>query len=1116
MKKTFTSWVIVFVAFFAVQQRMSAQSLNVVATSDKGAYANNVFHVLENEDITFSTTFTPAETETVVSVESANYEYSDTSGSIEFQFVAPNVTFSDFTLSSGATESVAKRFVASMNYTSNEGPQNTSSTPIQIDVCKSPSCSLAGVKDTVFYYSTPSETTWSVNLSGGYNEGWSVEWDFNGEKYPGMTFPFPEYTNTTSSIQDLTVKVTIKNEVGSKVWYSDTKEIPIKIYPKAELTIDGLKSVDKYKEAKGISWGIKTNGGNSDGWSYHWAFDEQTSNEESFTMPDITNETEIILSKKVILTAKNTAPDGETVWEDIEEVITVNVYPQANAKIESVSQKVFDVTYNTGVEDGLQINVLPTGGNTAGWSYEWSCNGILEAISEDQQYKPKSHKNEGTKIEYIELACKAVNKSPNGGEVWEEIPLPPVTIEVRPRLDVDIEGGTEHCLYINTEQLPTLKAVTEGGEVSGWKFSWKYNGEEVSTGSELSYHSRTNSTQEVQKDSLTLVVTYYDESRPATAILEKKFDVRVDIYPEANCGDASGPMKSECKYAMDDLTWIVSPEGGNSAGWKYEWKLNGALKSNTPSYTLKGHSNDTGTTEKSTVSLVVSNVSPVNSKEVWYSRTYEATVILYSRPHLTVPTILETFSDSLVKVDINVVSDPQSTWTYRWGLNDGRPTEEEENPTHSLYAPNHKEAKAKDYTISLHAENSIHSAFGDSTIVLESGIDKETTLRVYSVGHLSSEKIHVDTLNVYGGLTEKDVLMTIMPIGGYPDGWTYKWYDNNQFLIENEEPSITQRYSNNSDVEYNHTFRVEATNRLGHYICPTLSASESFTIWPVCRFPEDMTIVDHNNEATDDETFCVREGNFYTLNVEGMTGGYRTHKLAHQWTISDGTTRPDANRIQAVIESSTNKKQIVDCPVKVNVQHIGPYDHVWDARSYTKTIKIYKRPLTPSELKKKGSGASRTMIATMPILNDEQLEQCEYYLVFGYTDANNTPHDLSTIRQSTGTTRYCTFPEDVFNNSSNRFYVYALWVYADGSNVTSGKRYVNGVDEDWDGSEYKAITRGEATAIESVSENDDLQDAVVYDLNGHHVYNTNSLKPGIYVREKLINGQRVSTKFMVK
>ena len=127
-------------------------------------------------------------------------------------------------------------------------------------------------------------------------------------------------------------------------------------------------------------------------------------------------------------------------------------------------------------------------------------------------------------------------------------------------------------------------------------------------------------------------------------------------------------------------------------------------------------------------------------------------------------------------------------------------------------------------------------------------------------------------------------------------------------------------------------------------------------------------------------------------------------------------------------------------------------------------------------LVKKGNGASRTLIATTA-LSDTQLEDNEYYLVFAYNDNGNIKVISEQRQDNPGQVRWAMqVPADQYANE-NQLCIYALWVYPDGSRVTSGLLSFDGnADNAWDGSDYSHSTRGgDETGIQDLSMQRDSQ-----------------------------------------
>jgi hypothetical protein len=162
-------------------------------------------------------------------------------------------------------------------------------------------------------------------------------------------------------------------------------------------------------------------------------------------------------------------------------------------------------------------------------------------------------------------------------------------------------------------------------------------------------------------------------------------------------------------------------------------------------------------------------------------------------------------------------------------------------------------------------------------------------------------------------------------------------------------------------------------------------------------------------------------------------------------------------------------------------------DIIWEKQVYTKTYTVYKRPQTPLSIVKKGNGSSGTVIATTKLSDDELLDR-EYYLVFGYIDANGKMTDLACERQGqSGEVRWSKqFSPAILNNSNNIIYVYALWKY-ESAEVTSGLRTLNTVDENWDGSDFSGKTRSvicNVTAIHEINTEAAVNTSAFYSLDG--------------------------------
>ena len=150
---------------------------------------------------------------------------------------------------------------------------------------------------------------------------------------------------------------------------------------------------------------------------------------------------------------------------------------------------------------------------------------------------------------------------------------------------------------------------------------------------------------------------------------------------------------------------------------------------------------------------------------------------------------------------------------------------------------------------------------------------------------------------------------------------------------------------------------------------------------------------------------------------------------------------------------SGNNKSTVNRTYTVNVFQYGPNNADWANETFTEDVIVYRRPVTPIELVRKGSGQSHTIIVNNSGtgLDDEMLfnSTYDYTYRFGYEE-NGVTHLSDPVNR-----RYFQLRQEDYNKSDGNIWAVAEWHYDDGSNVTSGRINLSGViDEDFDFSEF--------------------------------------------------------------
>ena len=329
--------------------------------------------------------------------------------------------------------------------------------------------------------------------------------------------------------------------------------------------------------------------------------------------------------------------------------------------------------------------------------------------------------------------------------------------------------------------------------------------------------------------------------------------------------------------------------------------------------------------------------------------------------------------------------------------------------------------------------------------------------------------------------------LSVSATGGPINNWTYTWKKNGTVLYGETGNSLTTVLVNAPENSaYTDKYSITAENRWDINKSKSWTYTYSVLIYPEPYMSENIAIVDMNRNSNLDNG--IREGNQIHYSTD-CYGGYPTG-WNYRWSLDDiqiSDLKEQTSTITSDISGDTKNTKVVDLVCDV----ANVYDNqIWASTQYNKTFTVYKKPQTPLSIMKKGNGTSGTIIATSNV-TDADLEAHDYYLVFGYRDKNGNMHDETSLQQQNpGSVRWSVqIPASVINNYSNTLYVYALWKYNNGVEITSGLRTANGVDEAWDGSTYSGKTRSviddSPTGINDIfSESSDSDVKESYSING--------------------------------
>lgn len=721
------------------------------------------------------------------------------------------------------------------------------------------------------------------------------------------------------------------------------------------------------------------------------------------------------------------------------------------------------------------LKVINTeGGFTNGWKIKWeeADNNVVDETS----YTVTSSTTD--KIENKHIQLHVTNLAPDHQTTWYDksydyyvrfYPVPNVKFVSSYPSNV-INGET-----ISMEV--RLADNTERSEDYSLSYNW---GNGYVSSSSYTFTASNNGTDE-NKDSVSVnckVQLKDTELASETGSLSYTFTV----WPTPSVNLSEGPYTSDKqKLLFQDgkLQITAGTNGGFRDGWSFEWKDksdNDKVLSTETVYTIKCDAKGERPIDKH-VALTVKNQAEGRDK-LWLEKSYDYYVRFYPTPIVKFDKIYpkNIQNDSIVKMAI-VIQDANGTPSDDYALKCSWPDKSNDS-TYEFTGNNESDYDGVQDTI---------------TVIVEANLNgTELTHKdnlSYVITTWPNSVVKSDGLTNYVGCGGQTKDFYVTSTGGRKDGWTYEWYKNGT-IIGQGSPTFTLDLENddvNSEpITDSDSVRVKNISDGEEWFSEVYPFS--VTIYPKPRVPDTITLTDGNRGQ--EITKGIREGNDIGLYCDECLGGY-PDAWTYSWNCDNreiGAERQLDTNVSANYTGSG--KANTDVTYSCYVQNLYKGSS-WEEKRYDKTITVYRKPQTPTGLTRKGNGTSGTLIATTSV-SDTDLEGHEYYLVFGYIDANGQMHDaMSQRQQNVGEVRWSTqISSSEMNSPSNTLYVYALWKYSDGAEITSGLRQLNSVDERWDGSSYDGSTRSviaNATAISNIQHGEDA-------ITPHEYYMTNGMK----------------------
>ncbi|MBO4673401.1 MAG: T9SS type A sorting domain-containing protein [Bacteroidaceae bacterium] len=797
----------------------------------------------------------------------------------------------------------------------------------------------------------------------------------------------------------------------------------------------------------------------------------------------------------------------------------LTVLPAIVAPQCSPSEKLYYTSSSSPISIGVQAE--GSGGGT--WSYSWD-DGTTDL---QMSFNPAT----ASLKETTTLTLTITNVAPDNETEWyKETISYPIYVYETPSVRIQSIADDLHFY----KQLPDgyWSAEVDGGG-NTTEYYWYVDENETFSRSGR-FNPQTVATNAIVKEVVKLVVVSYADDDTEIWRSDELFNEEYTIYPAATL---SADKLTKSIYLGESVTFSPTyNNGGYPNGNVYEWSgdMEGTSKDltvkpttvGTYTYTLQA-SNNYGDVvwepyATQTYTLNVYQIpSTVITENINYSNNFEGAQNL-PIDNLTC-TLTQAYRNaegsqlSLINRDVVNVSVDNRNGSTEWSYSvtdNGK----------ALFAP-----YTLSTTIGVH-QLVISVVNGENEMEAPFRAEYKRSYQVYETPLANRSVGYEDSYETCGG---RQVPLSISLSGGHDEGLKCQWLKDGKAIANATSTTYTDNidYTTSGDANMKkYVIGANVTYTLNGKKRYDLTIPFNINYWPAPKNISDFAIADLQNTKNHfDGTSidgAIRVGNTLQLSVNRAVGGYGNPSVWNYVWSRDGEeiyNYSTVNQWKSTIDEVTTyalgaTKGSKDVVYTLRTSNYR--DGLWADNTMSKTIRIYNKPATPSSLTKKGSGVSGTMIATTTGVSDSELEGRQYFLVFGYEDAvGNEVKSIEKRQSNPGDTRFETsFSASEVNNSSYRFFVYAMWKYDDAVTVTSGKRYIDTVNEEWDGSNYTAVTRSvipETTSI--VAPSNSIKDTQrVYTINGQLVKDSTNLASGIYIIEKIADGQRSTKKIVVK
>ena len=613
-----------------------------------------------------------------------------------------------------------------------------------------PNLEIVGSPNIVSYHdrefkfefsTTTKDGSWDINMTS----------DLTEVKIEGSGLSFKsKLSNTTNQEKPFKVNADCRYLYEGKELYSATKVFDVIVYP--QIGIVG-PDTEEWNTAKKTSrtFDVSVKGGYPDGWTYVWerknGDSKYTPNKNSITI-DVTP-SESVKNETYEVTAINKYENEE--FDRVYKTFNVNIFPETS--LGYVSQSEFHISK----ESEIILEVEPVGGNESGWEYSWKEKTEGRVLPcDDKACSIEINPGDETKTYIYEVV--AINKY--NDDTLDILSKDfTVTVYAKPRVEQPdfreiVFGNIEFKRYI----------THSGGNPSGWKYTWYREGEVIPNANDSIYSivEYNDGADFVEREILVRVENSFGDQ----TWFDNTYKFSLKVSPNVNEDFKMNPGNHHL-YQRTVTMGVMYSGGCSGCEWDYKW-----YKGTTASEEISGEMfyshvsyNKSEEIKKDTFIL---SVAFIYNKETIMEEDH--VYIVYNYP---LAKVVPTTSNKVVisggkKVNFGIKADFANPdgWTYQW-IRDDEILPSEKNVSLSMTEQNSSETETMDHTYSVIATN----RYG-SEIWVQDTLKFESTVRPAII---EPTKINND-INV----RERDVVnLEAEPgRGGYPDGWTYQWYNS--------------------------------------------------------------------------------------------------------------------------------------------------------------------------------------------------------------------------------------------------------------------------------------------------------------------------------------------------